>query len=54
MMDAIGERFEGVVPYHGGTHQSAIILLFLFYASIFDIEGHLQLSHTALVLMASI
>ena len=37
MMEAIGERFKGVVPFHGGTQKWDILSLFLFYASIFDI-----------------
>ena len=48
VMDAIGKRFEGLLPSHGGTQKWAIILLFLFSASIFDIEGHLQWRHPAL------
>ena len=28
-MDAIGEKFEGVVPSHGITHQLAILLSYI-------------------------
>ena len=41
VMDVIGERFGGVFPPHGGTQQPAILLSFIFYASLFNIKGHL-------------
>ena len=53
-MDAISERFEVVVPFHGGTQQWTIILSFLFYASLFDIKGHLQWRHLTLELIEMI
>ena len=54
VMGVIDKRFEGVVPYHGGTQKLAIILSFLFYASIFEIEGHIKWRHPALGLMSRI
>ena len=48
VMDATGKKFEGVVPSHGGTHKLAILSSYLFYASVFVIEVHLQWRHTVL------
>ena len=54
MMNAIRKRFEGVVPSHGGTQQWYIHLLFIFYASLFDILVLLQWHHPTLREMARI
>ena len=54
VMGDIVKNFQGVAPSHYGTKKLAIISLFLFYASIFEIEGHLKWRHTALGLMARI
>ena len=51
VMGAIGKSFEGVVPSYDGTQQWAILSPFLFYTSIFEVEGHLQRIHPALGLM---
>ena len=54
VMDATDKRFEGVVPSHGETKQRAILLLYICYALIFGIEGHLQWRYRVLWLMAGI
>ena len=54
VMGSIGNRLEGVVSSHGGTQKWDILLSFLFYSYIFEIEVHLQWLHPALGLMARI
>ena len=54
VMGDIVKNFQGVAPSHCGTKKRAILSSFLFYASIFDIEGHLKCRHTDLGLMARI